>query len=41
MVQALADRDGLTAADAVRLLIRRAYTDAFPNKPPTPKRTKR
>jgi uncharacterized protein (DUF1778 family) len=33
MLQALAERDGITASDFVRLYIRRAYREAFGEKP--------
>lgn len=33
MLQALAERDGVSASDFVRTFIRRAYAEAFENKP--------
>jgi hypothetical protein len=38
MLQSLADAEGLTASDAVRQLVRRAYAAAGAMKPKTPKR---
>ena len=34
MLTALAERDGVTASDWVRLTVRRAYAEAFGDKPP-------
>ena len=34
MLRAVAERDGITASDWVRLTIRRAYAEAFGDKPP-------
>lgn len=34
MLEALADRDGISASDFVRMFIRRAYAEAFGDKPP-------
>ena len=39
MLEALADRDGLSASDEIRQLIRKEYVAAFPEEPP--KRRKR
>jgi hypothetical protein len=39
MLQALADRDGVTASDWVRLRVREGYQRAFGDAPP--KKTKR
>lgn len=33
MLRALADRDGLSASDVVRVFIRRAHAEAFGTKP--------
>jgi hypothetical protein len=34
MLRALAEREGVSASDIVRLYIRRAYAEAFPPKRP-------
>jgi DNA-binding GntR family transcriptional regulator len=34
MLRALAERDGLSASDVLRLFIRRAYAEAFGDKKP-------
>lgn len=34
MLRALADRDGITVSDWLRLTIRRAYSEAFTDTPP-------
>ncbi len=39
MLEALADRDGLSASDKVRQLVRREYAEAF-GEAPRPKRPK-
>lgn len=38
MLEALAERDGLSAGDIVRQLVRRAYAEVFGDKPPKRKR---
>jgi hypothetical protein len=39
MLEALADREGLTASDKIRQLVRREYASAFGEEPPKkPKR---
>lgn len=35
MLRALAEKDGITASDVVRLFIRRAYADAYGDKRPS------
>ncbi|MEO7032503.1 MAG: hypothetical protein ABI548_01625 [Polyangiaceae bacterium] len=41
MLQALADKDGLSVSDHVRLYIRRAHAELAPTAKPPPKRRKR
>lgn len=41
MLDALADRDGITVSDWVRLAVRRAYRDAFGEGKPRRKKRKR
>jgi hypothetical protein len=42
MLAKLAERDGLTSSDWLRLTIRRSYAEAFaPDSKPPPKRRKR
>jgi hypothetical protein len=41
MLQALADRDGITASDYVRMFIRRAHAEAFGEQPTKPRKAKR
>jgi hypothetical protein len=38
MVEALADADGISASDVVRILVRRAYAERFGDKKPKVKR---
>lgn len=42
MLQSLADRDGVTVSDHIRLYLRRAHAEAFGSaKPPAKKRAKK
>jgi hypothetical protein len=41
LLQALAEADGLTISDVVRLLVRRAYADRFGDKKPTKSKPKK
>ncbi|HLV65212.1 MAG TPA: hypothetical protein VKY73_05345 [Polyangiaceae bacterium] len=37
MLRALAERDGISASDYVRMFIRKDYAEKFGDKPPKPK----
>jgi uncharacterized protein (DUF1778 family) len=41
MLAKLADREGVSQSDYIRLFIRRAYAEAFGSPDPKPKRPKR
>ena len=38
MLRALAEKDGISASDVLRLFIRRAYAEAFGTKKPKPRK---
>jgi uncharacterized protein (DUF1778 family) len=41
MLRELAEREGVSQSDYVRLFIRRAYAETFPSKQPTKPKSKR